>query len=101
MNWTINGTNISADIMRLSFPFNTTTQQRVNKFVMPTTNDIVFLYIGATSTKDTAAMISWSAPKAIVPVTPVTPVTPQGDDASFIKQSAQIILVLFVTYFMI
>src|SRR5688572_27181578 len=32
LNWTIAGTNVSADIMRLSFPFNTTKEQKVRDF---------------------------------------------------------------------
>ena len=81
LNWTISGTNVSADIMKMSFPFTTSRYSRVQNFTMPTTNDIVFLYIGATTSKDQAATISWTTPKLI----PVTPVTPPGDAASFLK----------------
>lgn len=82
LSWTITGMNVSADIMRLSFPFNTTKQQKVNNFTMPTENDIVFVYIGATQNKDSSALISWVTPKQ--PVAPVNPEQPGTDAASYI-----------------
>ena len=73
VNWTVSGMNVSADIMRLSFPFNSTKEQRVSNFTMQGTNDIIFLYIGATQAKESAALISWVTPKAVVPNPPVNP----------------------------
>lgn len=73
LDWTITGTNVSADIMKLNFPFNTTKEMKVKTFTMATANDIVFLYIGATQIKDSSVKLSWITPKA--PVTPSTPIS--------------------------
>lgn len=103
LNWTISGANVSADIMRLSFPFNTTKEQRINNFTMPTNNDIVFLYIGATQNKDSTALISWITPKA-TPTTPSTPVNPPSNpsnSATFLKHTVQLAMVVFLGYFML
>ena len=98
VNWTISGTNVSADMMRLDFPFVTKSSIRVKNFTMDTSNDIVFLYIGATQLKDSTVKLSWVTPKVVIPQPPVNP---QPGSAVSIKNALTLLSLIIIGYVMI
>jgi hypothetical protein len=67
LSMTISGANVSADVMKLNFPFDSYSWKKVSSFTVDKVNDIVFLYVGATQIKDSTAKVSWISNTSVNP----------------------------------
>ncbi len=66
----ISGTDVGAFSMTLDYPF-AVKKRSSNSFQLETTDNLVYLFVGSTSSLETQAEISWSEPVVVVPVEPV------------------------------